>query len=83
MRIIYFLAVVSLCCCRGLSLDEASGSHSLVVEHRVMHRLQQLQYVGSVAAAHSLNSGGAQLSCSMACGIFPDKGQTGVPCIAR
>ena len=35
-----------------------------------------LQSTGSVAVVH-------RLSCPMACGIFPDQGQTCVSCIAR
>ena len=41
---------------------------SLVAEHRLEEcRLQKLEHVGSVVVAHGL-------SCSMACGIFPDQG---------
>ena len=41
---------------------------SLVAEHRLEERrLQKLEHVGSVVVVHGL-------SCSMACGIFPDQG---------
>ena len=53
---------------------------SLVVEHRLWAReLQRLQRAGSVVAALGLHSVGSvvvehKLSCSPACGIFPDQG---------
>ena len=58
---------------------------SLVVEHRLWAReLQRLQRAGSVVAALGLHSVGSvvvehKLSCSPACGIFPDQGSN--PCL--
>ena len=41
---------------------------SLIAENRLQaYRLQEFQHTGSVVMAHSL-------SCSMACGMFPDQG---------
>ena len=57
---------------------------SLVVEHRLqVHGLQQLWHVRSVVVARGLQSTGSVvvthgLSCSTACGIFPD--QDSNPC---
>ena len=55
-----------------------------------MQGLQYLWHVGSVVAVPELQSTGSVvvvhgLSCSVACGIFPDwdTSQTSVPCIAR
>ena len=50
----------------GLSLVSVSSGYSLVVAHRL------LIAVASLVAEHKLSSG-LQLSCSMACGIFPDQ----------
>ena len=53
---------------------------SLVAEHGLQAcGLQQLWHAGSVAVAHGLQSAGSVvvaqgLSCSVACGIFPDQG---------
>ena len=53
---------------------------SLVVEHWLQaHGLQQLWLMDSVVVAHSLQSTGSVvvahgLTCSAACGIFPDQG---------
>ena len=58
---------------------------SLVVEHGLQARgLQQLWHVGSVVVAHRLQSIGSVivahgLSCSVACGIFPDQGSNPCP----
>ena len=38
---------------------------------------------GSQALRHRLNNYGTQLSCSMACGIFPDQGLNGCPLLWR
>ena len=60
---------------------------SLVVEHRLQaHGLHQLWHVSSVVMAHELQSTGSvvvvhRLSCSTACGIFPDQGSN--PCSLR
>ena len=59
----------------------------LVVEHGLQTcGLRQLWHVGSVVVAHGLQSAGSVfvvhgLSCSMACGIFPDQGLN--PCPLR
>ena len=58
---------------------------SLVAEHGLQaRRLRQLQHAGSVVVAHGLWSTGSVfvahgLSCSMACGIFPDQGSNLCP----
>ena len=58
---------------------------SLVAEHRLQVRgLQQLWHTGSVVVARRLQSAGSvvvahRLSCSMACGIFPDQGSNPCP----
>ena len=57
----------------------------LVAEHRLQARgLQQLQHAGSVVMAPGLQSIGLVvvvhgLSCSVACGIFPDQGSNSCP----
>ena len=57
----------------------------LVVEHELQAcGLQQLWYMGSVVVAHGLQSVGSLvvahgLSCSVACGIFPDQGSNPCP----
>ena len=62
----FFLAVLGLCCCRGFSLVVASRSYSLLVVCRLLIVLASL-----VVAC--------RLSCSTACGIFPDQGSN--PCL--
>ena len=80
-----FLAALGLCCCvlafsscskRGLLFIVVCGLliavASLVAEHGLQaHGLQQLWHAGSVVVAHGL-------SCSAACGVFPDQGSN--PC---
>ena len=62
---------------------------SLAVEHGLQaRRLQQLWCTGSVVVARGLQSAGSVvvvygLSCSMACGIFPDQGSNPCPRIGR
>ena len=62
---------------------------SLVVEHRLSaHGLQYLQRTDSIAVARLLSSLGSVvvvcgLSCSEACGIFPDQGSNLCPNIGR
>ena len=76
-----FMAVLGLCCGLGFSLVAESGGYSLVaalglliaVNSLVEHRLRGLwvslavhgDSTGSAAVVH-------RLSCSIACGIFPD-----------
>ena len=66
---------------RGLLIAVAS----LVVEHGLQaHGLQQLWHTGSVVVAHGLQSTGSvvvahELSCFVACGIFPDQGLNPCP----
>ena len=66
---------------RGLLIMVAS----LVVEHGLQaHGLQQLWHAGSVVVACRLQSTGSvvvahRLSCSAACGIFPDQGWNPCP----
>ena len=82
MYFIYlFLAALGLhCCTRAFSSCGERGLLfvvvrrlltvvvSLVAEHGLwVHGLQQLWRAGSVVVAHGL-------SCSKACGIFPDQG---------
>ena len=74
--IIYLcLAVLSLCCCASFSLVSlvaAAGDYSLVVVHRLLITVASLFLehgllgTGSVVMAH-------EISCSAACGIFPDQ----------
>ena len=58
---------------------------SLVAQHRLQARgLQQLWHAGSVVVAHGLQNAGSvvvahRLSCSVACGIFPDQGSNLCP----
>ena len=72
------LLFVAVC---GLLITVAS----LVVEHGPQaRRLQQLWHVGSVVVARGLQSTGSVvvahgLSCSVACGIFPDQGSNLCP----
>ena len=82
------MAVLGLRCCKGFSLVVAGEGCSLVAvlglliavtSLTVEHGLQWLQHVGSVVAVPGLQSIGSVvlahgLSCSMACGIFPDQG---------
>ena len=86
------LAVLGLCSCLGFSLVAASLGYSLAAVHKLIAvascaaehrlqgvRLQQLQCVGSGAAAPVFQSTGSVvvahgLRCSMACGIVPDQG---------
>ena len=80
----------------GLSLVAVSGGYSslrcmgfslwwlLLLEHGLQeHGLQQLQHVGSVVAAHGLQSAGSVvahgLRGSKECGIFPDQGSNPCP----
>ena len=80
------MAALGLCCCpqafsscceRGLLFVAVRGLlnavASLVAKHRLkVHSLQQLWHTGSVVMAHGL-------SCSAACGIFPDQGSNLCP----
>ena len=80
------MAVLGLCCCAGFSLVEMSRGYStdamlrlliavvsLVAKHGLQGALasvvvaSRLQNTGSIVVAKGL-------SCSMACGIFPDQG---------
>ena len=60
-------------------------SASLVAEHGLqVRRLQQLWHTSSVVVAHGLWSAGSvvvthRLSCSAACGNFPDQGSNPCP----
>ena len=66
--------------CVGFSLQWL-----LVAEHRLQaHGLQQLWCMGSVDVARRLQTAGSVvvahgLSCSVACGIFPDQAQNPCP----
>ena len=63
---------------RGLSLVAASGDHSssrcagLSLSRPLLSRSTSSRRAGSVVVAH-------RLSCSVACGIFPDQGSN--PCL--
>ena len=67
---------------RGFSPVAASGSHSssrcagLSLSRPLLLRSTGSRCAGSVAVAHGL-------SCSAACGIFPDQGSNPCPCIGR
>ena len=72
----------------GATLLQCAGFSSrwlLVAEHRLqVHGLQQLWCVGSIVVARGLQSAGSvvmvhRLTCSRACGIFPDQGSN--PCL--
>ena len=81
-------AVLDLYCCAGFSLVAEGRSYSLVVVLELLlfqstgsrdHRLQQLRHVGAVAVAPGFQGRGSIVavhgpSCSVACGIFLDKG---------
>ena len=81
-----FLAALGLRCCTwafsscgewGLLFVAVHGLLVAVASLAVVHglqalRLQQLQHAGSVGVAHGL-------SCSAACGIFPDQGSNPCP----
>ena len=77
---IFGCAGSSLLC--ALSLVAVSGSYALGVVHGLLLVVVSLVVkhgfwgTGSVAVAHGL-------CCSMACGIFQTKDQTGMPCIGR
>ena len=83
------MRVFSSCSKRGLLFLAVRGLliavASLVVEHRLQARgLQQLWHVGSVVVVRRLQSAGSVvvahgLSCSPACGIFPDQGSNPCP----
>ena len=69
----FFLAVLGLCCCAGFSLVAATKGCSLVAVRR-LHMM-----VASLVAEYRLAGRGSivvthGLSCSTACGIFPDQG---------
>ena len=88
-----FLAVLHLHFCRGFSLVMESRAYSLVVVlgflfaealFAVEHGLWGTQ--DSAVGARGLWSTGSivvthRLSCSVACGIFPDQGSN--PCLLR
>ena len=62
-----FLAELGLCCCMWAFSSCGEWGLLFVAEHGLQaHGLQQLWHTGSAVVAH-------RLSCSMACGIFPDK----------
>ena len=90
-----FLAVLVLCCCTRLSLDAASGGGGLLfvaVRGLLLLRSTGSRCAGfsscgsraSVVVACGLYSAGSVvvvhgLSCSTACGIFPDQGLNPCP----
>ena len=67
---------------RGLSLVVASGGHSssrcagLSLSRPLLLRSTGSRHAGSAIVAHGS-------SCSVACGIFPTRARTRVPCIGR
>ena len=77
-----FLAVLGVPCCVDFSLVVASGGYSLVVVCGLL--LWQLLLWSMGSRTPGLYSTGStavvnQLSCSAACGIFPDRGSN--PCL--
>ena len=70
--------------CSSLPCTGSSLPWLLVAEHRLqVHGPQQLWHTGSVVVARGIQSAGSVavahgLSCSAACGIFPDQGSN--PC---
>ena len=67
LRMGFSLVVASRVYALVAALELLTAVSPLIVEHRLQaHGLQQLQHVGSVEAH--------RLSCSAACGIFPDQG---------
>ena len=75
---IYFWLCWVLVAVRGLSLVAASGGHSslrcagLSLSRPLLLRSTGSRHAGSVVVAHGL-------SCSAACGIFPDQGSNPCP----
>ena len=68
------MAALCLCCCmQAFSTCGASASHCGGFSY---WRAQDLEYTGSVVAAH-------RFSCPEAWGIFPDQGSNPRPCIGR
>ena len=80
--IIYFWLCWVFVSVRGLSLVVTSGGHSslrcagLSLSRPLLLRSTSSRRAGSVVVAHGP-------SCSAACGIFPDRARTRVPCIGR
>ena len=80
--LIYFLAALDLRCFAHAFSSYSERGLLFVVVHRL------LTAVASLVAEHGLYSTGSVvvahgLSCSTACGIFPDQGSNHVPCIGR
>ena len=79
--IYFWLRWVFVAAC-GLSVVAASGDYSWLqwagfsLWWLLLLRSMGSRCVGSVVVAHGL-------SCSTACGIFPDRARTHVPCIGR
>ena len=72
---ILFLAVLGLrCCARAFSSCGERGG--LSPSRPLLLRSTDCRHAGSVVVAHGL-------SCSAACGIFPDQGSNPCPCIGR
>ena len=75
---------LSAAVCRPLT-----AATSPVAEHRLQaHGPQQLWLIGSVVVVRGLQNTGSAVvahgpTCSTACGIFHDQGQTRNPCIGR
>ena len=76
------MAVLGLCCCVGSSLAAARWDYTLIVAHglliAVVSLLPSSRHIDSVGVAPGLQSAGSVvaghgLSCSAACGIFPDQ----------
>ena len=88
-----FLAVLGLHCCTrlfsscskwGLLIVVVCGLLIAVASLIAEHGFQQLWHAGSVVVAHGLQSAGSVvvvrgLSCSAACGMFPDQGSNPCP----
>ena len=72
MYLFFFLAVLGLCCCRASPLVVASRGYCLT--QWTGFSLQQLLLLSVSSRMHRLNSCGAWLCCSAACGILLDQG---------
>ena len=86
-----YLVALGLCCCTQafssfrdwwlLSLVVVQGLLNVVASLVAKHRLQahQLSSCGSRALEHGPSNCNTQVSCSEACGIFPDQGSNPGP----
>ena len=85
LNYLFFLAALGLCCCAQASLVAVSGGYSSLrcvgfsLQWLLLFGARALGAQASVVVARRLWSAGSVvavhgLSCSAACGIFPDQG---------